>query len=148
LETRGVRTTAQFSSKIFYPKESGKPHLWTSDNVSNYSFSDDGLDFKADGCSMELSKDGKTYHIKSSNSKQAVVDLKFTQTAPGFAVGKNGVSTYGTDPKAPWGKMKHVFWPRCQVEGSIVTKEGPVDFKGRGMVAHALQGMKPHFAGQ
>ena len=42
--------------------------------------------------------------------------------------------------------MRSAFWPRCQVEGSIITQQGPVDFKGRGMFAHALQGMKPHFA--
>ncbi|KJY01317.1 survival factor 1 like protein [Zymoseptoria brevis] len=145
-DVMGVRSTAQFSSKIFYPKESGKTNVWSSDNLSNYKFSKDNLDFKADGCSMELSPDGNTYHIKSSTGKKAIVDLKFTKTAPGFAVGKNGVSTFGTDPKAPWGKMKHGFWPTCKVEGSIVIKEGPVDFKGRGMAVFALQGMKPHFA--
>ncbi|KAK4543565.1 hypothetical protein LTR36_005460 [Oleoguttula mirabilis] len=141
----GIRTTAQFSAKI-YSKEPGKPHLWASDNVSNFSFSADKQSFKADGCSMELSEDGKSYTIRSSVNKQAVVDLKFTQTAPGFVVGKNGTSNFGTDPQKPWGRMKHAFWPRCQVEGSIITQQGPVDFKGRGMVSHALQGMKPHFA--
>lgn len=144
---RGVRTTAQFSSKIFYPKEAGTPHLWTSDNLNNYTFSKDKLNFKADGCSMDLTEDGKSYVIKSSTNKKALVDLKFTQSAPGFAVGKNGVSTFGTDAAKPWGHMKHLFWPRCQVEGTIMTKEGPIDFKGRGMAVHAIQGMKPHFAG-
>lgn len=114
--------------------------------MSNFSFSEDKQNFKADGCSMEISEDGKTYTIKSSMNKQAVVDLKFTQTSPGFVVGKNGTSNYGTDPQKPWGRMKHAFWPRCQVEGSIITQQGPVDFKGRGFVSHALQGMKPHFA--
>lgn len=145
---RGVRTTAQFSSKIFYPKEAGKAHLWTSDNLSNYTFSQDKYNFKADGCSMDLSEDGKTYTIKSSTNKQALVDLKFTLAAPGFAAGKNGTSTFGTDPAKPWGHMKHLFWPRCKVEGSIMTKEGPIDFKGTGMAVHAIQGMKPHFAGK
>lgn len=148
MDIRGVRTTAQFSSKIFYPKEAGKPHLWTSDNLSNYTFSKDKYNFKADGCSMDLSEDGKTYTIKSNTNKQAVVDLKITLDAPGFAAGKNGVSTFGTDPAKPWGHMKHLFWPRCKTEGSIMTKEGPIDFKGRGMAIHAIQGMKPHFAGK
>lgn len=141
----GVRTTAQFSSKIF-SKEPGKPHLWTSDNLSSFKFSQDKQSFKADGCSMDLSEDGKSYSIKSNNNKQAIVDLKFTQAAPGFVAGKNGTSTFGTDPTHPWGKMYHKFWPRCYVEGSIVTKDGPVDFKGKGIFVHALQGMKPHFA--
>ena len=29
-----------------------------------------------------------------------------------------------------------------------MTKEGPIDFKGTGMAVHAIQGMKPHFAGK
>lgn len=97
---------------------------------------------------MELSADGKSYAIKSNLNKSAIVDLNFTQAAPGFVVGKNGTSTFGTDPAQPWGKMYHKFWPRCNVEGSMMTKEGPVDFKGKGVFIHALQGMKPHFAGK
>ena len=97
---------------------------------------------------MELSDDGKSYTIKSTNSKTSIVDLKFTQTSPGFMVGKDGTSYFGTDPQRPWGRMIHKFWPRCQVEGQILTQSGPVDFKGLGMVSHALQGMKPHFAGK
>lgn len=42
--------------------------------------------------------------------------------------------------------MRHAFWPRCSVEGTITTDKGPVDFKGRGMYSYALQGMKPHHA--
>lgn len=96
---------------------------------------------------MELVDDGKAYHIKSTVDKDNIVDLKFTQTTPGFAVGKNGTSYYGTDLKKPWGRMKHAFWPRCAVEGSIKTPDATVDFKGKGMLSNALQGMKPHFAG-
>lgn len=141
----GVRTTAQFNSKV-YSKEPGKPHLWCSDNISNFKFSQDKQDFSAKEMSMNISEDGKSYTIKSTMNKESVVDLKFTQTAPGFAVGRNGTSTFGTDPQKPWGRMKHLFWPRCQVEGTILTKEGPIDFTGRGIFIHALQGMKPHFA--
>lgn len=42
--------------------------------------------------------------------------------------------------------MRHAFWPRCSVEGSMMTQDGPVDFKGRAFLSHALQGMKPHHA--
>lgn len=142
----GVRTTAQFNAKIIDPASG--PELWASDNLDNFNFSDDKQNFSCRDCSMEISDDGKTYHIRSSVNKSCIVDVKFTQTAPGFAVGKNGTSNFGTDPKAPWGRMKHLFWPRCQVEGQFVTQKGPVDFKGRGMFVHALQGMKPHFAGE
>ncbi|EME40779.1 hypothetical protein DOTSEDRAFT_74353 [Dothistroma septosporum NZE10] len=144
-DVMGVRTTAQFSSKI-YASEPGKPHLWASDNLNNVSFSKDKQNLKADKCAIDLSEDGKTYHIKSSTNKTQVVDMKFTQATPGFVAGKNGTSTFGTDPANPWGKMYHKFWPRCNVEGTIMTKEGPVDFKGKGVFIHALQGMKPHFA--
>lgn len=44
--------------------------------------------------------------------------------------------------------MRHGFWPRCQAEGSIITKAGEVNFKGRAFLSHALQGMKPHHAGK
>ena len=96
---------------------------------------------------MNMGEDGKSYVIKSSTNKKSVVDVKFTQTAPGFVVGRDGTSYFGTDPKKPWGRMIHKFWPMCQVEGHFLTQEGPVDFKGRGIFIHCLQGMKPHFAG-
>lgn len=74
--------------------------------------------------------------------------MNITRTAPGFHVGKDGKSYFGTDPENPWGSMRHGFWPRCKVEGSIITKNGEVDFTGRGFFVHALQGMKPHHAGK
>jgi len=61
--------------------------------------------------------------------------------------GDNGTTTYGTDPKKPWGSMFHAYWPRCTVSGNIVTqKHGPVDMAGRGMYVHALQGMRPNLS--
>lgn len=142
----GIRTTAQFNTRIFFPDD--KPVLFSSDPLEKYGVDKSKLNFHAKGCSVDLSEDGKTYHINSTTNKKSVVDLKFTQTAPGFVVGKNGFSTFGTDPKKPWGSMRHAFWPRCKVEGSIITPEGPIDFKGMGMLSHALQGMKPHHAGR
>ena len=97
---------------------------------------------------MELSEDGKSYTIKSSANKTSIVDLKFTQISPGFKVGKDGNSYFGTDSSKPWGRMYHKFWPRCRVEGHILTQQGPVDFSGKGIFIGALQGMKPHFAGE
>lgn len=144
---RGIRTTAQFSSKVFSQDPKSKPHHWSSDNLNHFSFSEDKQNFHADGCSMELSEKGTSYHIKSSVNKSSIVDLTFTQIAPGFMVGKDGNSYFGTDPKNPWGRMYHKFWPRCRVEGHILTPSGPVDFKGLGFFSGALQGMKPHFAG-
>ena len=137
----------QFNSKIHYPSSHNKPHLWSSHPLSNHGFSDDKYSFHADKCSLTLSEDGTYYTIKSTTSETNVVDLKFHRAAPGFVVGKDGTSYYGTDPKEPWGTMVHAFWPRCRVEGTFLTKEGPVDMTGRGCYNFALQGMKPHHAG-
>ena len=70
------------------------------------------------------------------------------RTAPGFQVGKDGKSYFGTDPQNPWGSMRHAFWPRCECEGTIITNDGEIDLKGRALFIMALQGMKPHHAGK
>ncbi|KAF2494154.1 oxidative stress survival, Svf1-like protein [Lophium mytilinum] len=141
----GLRTTCQFNTKIYYP-DGTTPNLWSSDPLSNIDFDDDKFSFFADGCSMELSEDGSFYTIKSATNEASLVNLKIIRTAPGFMAGKNGTTTYGTDPKEPWGSMRHAFWPRCHVEGSIITKAGEIDFLGKGFFSFALQGMKPHHA--
>ena len=94
-----------------------------------------------------MSEDGTSYTIKSATNEASIVHLKVTRKAPGFQAGKDGKSYFGTDLNNPWGSMRHAFWPRCDVEGGIITKDGEVDFKGRAMFIHALQGMKPHHAG-
>jgi hypothetical protein len=85
--------------------------------------------------------------VKCNTDKKHIVELKFTQACPPVVVGKDGTTYFGTDPENPWGRMIHKFWPRCDVEGQILTPNGPVDFKGRGIHIPALQGMKPQFAG-
>jgi hypothetical protein len=142
----GLRTTCQFTTKIFYP-DGKTPHLWSSDALENYGFDDARLCFYADGCAVDLSEDGTFYTIKSATNEASLVNLKITRTAPGFQAGEDGNSYFGTDPANPWGSMRHAFWPRCIVEGSIITNDGEVDFKGRALFVHALQGMKPHHAG-
>jgi hypothetical protein len=144
-ETRGIRTTCQFNSKIFY-LDGSKPFLWSSTPLKNHEFSEDKNSFYATDCAVELSEDGASYTIKSVNDERAIVNLKVTRTAPGFHAGKTGNSFFGTDPAHPWGSMRHEFWPRCVSEGTIATKDGAVDFKGKAMFIHALQGMKPHHA--
>ena len=148
--SRGIRTTVQFNTKIFYPKgadgKATKPNLWSSDALSGVDISDDKFNFYADNVAIELSEDGTTYTIKSMTNQNSLVNLTFKRTAPGFTVGKDGTSYFGTDPAAPWGTIRHAFWPRNVVEGSIVTPDGPVDFKGKGLYSFAIQGMKPHHA--
>ncbi|KAJ5893543.1 Survival factor 1 [Penicillium taxi] len=140
----GIHTTAHLNTKIFNLK--GGPHIWHSDPLSNFMFDEKMLSFGADNMTITLNEEGDSYHIKSTVNPDSIVDLKFTRTAPGFAVGKNGTSNFGTDPAKPWGSMSHAFWARCSVEGSITTKEKSYDLAGRGVFIPALQGMKPHHA--
>lgn len=141
----GLRVTVQFTCKLFYPNNE-KPALWATDALSNYGFDEEQHSFFADGVSIELNEDGSVYTIKAAVNEKSLISVKFTRSAPGFMGGKDGTTNYGTDPKAPWGSMHHHFWPRANVEGSFITKEGEVSMKGRGMFSHALQGMKPHHA--
>lgn len=69
-----------------------------------------------------------------------------TRLTPAFKIGKDGYTVFGTDIEKPWGTMRHLFWPRCTVQGVILIKGVPLDVKGRGQFIHALQGMKPHHA--
>ncbi|CAG7563942.1 survival factor 1 [Fusarium flagelliforme] len=141
----GIRTTCQFNAKVFQ-KDPSKPHVWCSSPLNNQDFSDDKTSFYADDCALELSEDGTYYTIKSMNDQNAIVNLKITRAAPGFQVGTTGTTLYGTDLKNPWGSLRHAFWPRCVSEGTITTKDGPIDFKGQALNVYALQGMKPHHA--
>ncbi|KAI4222884.1 MAG: hypothetical protein L6R36_005817 [Xanthoria steineri] len=145
----GIHTTCQFNTKIFYPTKDGKTPtpLWCSDALDNQGFDEHKLSFYADGCAVTPNPDTTAYTVKSAINESSIVNLTVTRTSPGFQVGTNGKSFFGTDPHHPWGTMRHAFWPRCHVQGSIITKEdGALDFQGRGVFIHALQGMKPHHA--
>lgn len=141
----GLRTSCQFNTKIFFPDDK-TPNLWSSDAVDGYGFDDRQLSFYADGCAITLNEDATAYSVKSATNEASIVNLTITRTAPGFQVGSNGKSFFGTDPQRPWGSVRHAFWPLCRVEGSIITKAGEIDFKGKALFIHALQGMKPHHA--
>ncbi|KAH6635703.1 oxidative stress survival, Svf1-like protein [Chaetomium sp. MPI-SDFR-AT-0129] len=141
----GIRTTAQFNLKIF-SLDGTTPHLWSSMPLSNPDFTEDKTGFYADDCAIELSEDGTTLTIKSMADQQAITSLTVKRVAPGFKAGKTGNTLFGTDLANPWGTMRHVFWPRCTAEGTVMTKDGPIDLKGKALFAHALQGMKPHHA--
>ncbi|BCR88635.1 survival factor 1 family protein [Aspergillus chevalieri] len=141
----GIHTTAQFNSKIFNLKGDG-PHNWHSDPLSNFMFDEKMLSFGADNLTVSLNEEGTAYTIRSAVNEDSVVDLTFSRAAPGFVIGKDGTTYFGTDAENPWGSMHHAFWPRCTVQGTIKTKEDIVDLGGRGMFIHAIQGMKPHHA--
>jgi Svf1-like C-terminal lipocalin-like domain/Svf1-like N-terminal lipocalin domain len=122
------------------------PHVWSSTHLHNAEFSEDKTSFYADDCAVVLSEDGTSYTIRSMNDENCIVNLTVTRIAPGFQAGKTGKTLYGANLDEPWGSMHHAFWPRCAAEGTITTKDGPVDFKGKALFSHALQGMKPHHA--
>ncbi|KAL9102708.1 MAG: hypothetical protein Q9163_002170 [Psora crenata] len=143
---RGHIGMVQFNTKIFF-LDRKTPPLWSSDALDQADFDMEKLSFHADGCAVTLNEAGDSYTVKSVVNEESIVNLTIARTAPGFHVGKDGTSYFGTDPARPWGSMKHAFWPRCQVQGTIITKAGEIDFKGRGFFVHALQGMKPHHAG-
>jgi Svf1-like N-terminal lipocalin domain len=124
------------------------PHLWSSDALDNFKVGKDRTSFTADKCSIQLSEDGNSYIIKSSTNLKSIVSLKVTKAAPPFVIGKDGTTHYGKDLQKPWGSMRHSFWPRCTVEGSVLTKDGEIDLSGRAVYIHALQGMKPHHCGK
>lgn len=122
--------------------------MWCSDALDQADFDAEKYSFHADGCAVTLNDAGDAYTIKSVVNEESIVNITIKRVAPGFQVGKDGTSYFGPDADSPWGSMRHVFWPRCQVEGTFITKAGEINFTGRGLFIHALQGMKPHHAGK
>ncbi|VUC29096.1 unnamed protein product [Clonostachys rosea] len=142
----GIAISGHLNIKI-YSQDPSKPHFWSSLPINDIHFSEDKTAIYAERLSIELSEDGKSYRFKTSVSEGTAVDLTVTRVSPGFQVGKDGSTFYGTDLENPWGSMRHAYWPRCVAEGTItIEEEGPVDFHGQSMFVYALQGMKPHHA--
>ncbi|EXJ84367.1 hypothetical protein A1O3_05034 [Capronia epimyces CBS 606.96] len=139
----GIHTTAQFNMKIFDHDGPGK-HLWCSDPLSDYGFDESQTSFYAENLAFELNEAGDTYTIKSAVNDNCIVNLTVTRTAPGFQLGEDGTSYFGTDPANPWGSMRHAFWPRCTVTGTMQTPSREYKVDGRALYVYALQGMKPH----
>lgn len=122
-------------------------NVWTSTTLEDFStLNDEKRSFTAKGVSVTLSDDYKTYSLKVTVNPETIVDFKITRTTPAFKIGKDGYTVYGPDTSKPWGTMRHLFWPRCTIEGVILIHGAPLDVKGRGLFIHALQGMKPHHA--
>ncbi|KAL4883333.1 survival factor 1 [Aspergillus karnatakaensis] len=146
----GLMVTCQLNVKIWGHKE--KEHLWLSDPLENHCFTEDMNTLFADGLSIALNEAGDAYEIKSARNESALIDLVVKRTAPGFQIGQDGTTYYGTDRANPWGEMRHRFWARAAVTGTIRTPEKVYDFGseggnvGRGVFIHAIQGMKPHHA--
>lgn len=139
--------TVQLSTKIFHPD--GRI-VWSSKPVTNYGFDEGNYSFYADDMAITMSEDGNSYSIKSMVDPELSIDLTCTRLGPGFKIGKDGKSLYGTDPAEPWGAIRHIFWPRNKLTGFMVVAEKgepvKIDFSGTTMLVMALQAMKPHHA--
>ncbi|KAL3471664.1 survival factor 1 [Aspergillus californicus] len=146
----GLMVTCQLNVKIFN-HNGPKNHLWNSDPLQNHCFTEDMNTLFADDLSIALNEAGDAYEIKSARNESALIHLVVNRAAPGFQVGQDGTTYYGTDKSNPWGEMRHRFWARCAVTGTIRTPEKEYSFgseakAGRGVFIHAIQGMKPHHA--
>lgn len=142
----GVKTTAQFTFRLYNSKLGHEdPNcIWTSTALED--FRAEGSNFYANGLSFELSEDNTVYTLKSNVTPESVVELTVTRLVPGVVFGKDGTTLYGDDVENPWGSMRHLFWPRCSVTGSVKLKNDIVAIDGYTMFVMALQGMKPHHA--
>lgn len=168
----GVYTTAQLSVKIFKHNDSKSEKIWTTDPLVN--FQPNGQDFISDDLNFKFEYNEETkeekFILKANVNKESRLDLIFKRKSPGFKIGGNGVSVFGYKLEEPWGIMRHAFWPRADVNGTITTikksastvnddnddksttdeseaEDEVIKFEnGKGMFVMALQGMKPHHA--
>jgi hypothetical protein len=146
LTDRGLAYTAQFTCRVFDPSNP-QANIWTSTTLEDWTTKDDDCrSFKAKGVSVMLNDDNTAYTLKITVNPQTIVNFTMTRNSPGFKIGRDGATLFGPDKAKPWGSMKHLFWPRCTVDGVILVNGAPLDVKGRGLFIHALQGMKPHHA--
>lgn len=141
----GLKVTAQFTFRLYNNKTGAEdPNcIWTSTALEN--FRTEGSNFYADGISIE-SDGNEQFVLKSTVNPESEVNLTMQRLTPGVIFGKDGLTYYGDDVTAPWGSMRHVFWPRCSVTGTIKLKDTTVDLNGYTMFVMAMQGMKPHHA--
>ncbi len=140
-----VYTTAQFTFRLYH-KDNKEDQTWTSTHLDDFVIK--GANFYAKNLSVELIDDGNTYVLKSAVTEDSLVNLTVKKIAPGVIVGKDGKTFYGTDLTNPWGSMRHAFWPRNSVQGTIdlKNKNKKIELDGLSMFVTACQGMKPHHA--
>ncbi|EEB08533.2 Svf1 family protein Svf1 [Schizosaccharomyces japonicus yFS275] len=139
-------TTAQVVCRVF-DLSNPENDLWTSTNLSEFTFEDNKQSFKADKVSFQLQPDRRSYKVQCSVCMDSIIDFTFERLAPPFKIGEHATTSYGTDHTKPWATMKHSFWPRASVTGSIVAHGKVIDVTGSGMFVHALQNGKPQHLG-
>lgn len=117
----GVHTTAQFTFRLYNINDPSK-NIWTSTRLENFKIVD-GFNFEADNLKFEM-VDGRNYKLKSFVCDESIVELEVERLTDGVIFGDDGMTFYGDDINQPWGSMRHVFWPKCTVNGRILTKIG------------------------
>lgn len=145
----GISTNAQFTFKLYNSnKELGFKQIWTSTKLENFEIVDK-KNFKADNLTLQWNEDG-SLRIKSDVNPESIVDLLFKPSTPnGVKFGTDPNTYYGPSIEEQWGSMRHVYHPRCQVEGTVTNlSTGDViemtNEKTFGLYVMALQNMKPH----
>lgn len=149
----GLHTTAQFTFKIYH-KEDVDKQIWTSVKLENFRI--EGPNFYADNLSIEMNEEGTEVEFKSTVAENVDVQFKIKRSVSGVKVGEDPSTYYGDDVTQPWGSMRHVFWPRNSITGTISAKNEQQDVsidltlseehKHYSMYVLAMQGMKPHHA--
>lgn len=142
----GLTNTAQFTFRLYNNKtgDADPNCIWTSTGLED--FRAEGPNFYAKNLSIELNEEVNTFTLKSAVTEESVVELTVTKLVPGVIFGKDGMTYYGDDVENPWGSLRHLFWPRCSVTGTIKLKNDIVEINGYSLQVMALQGMKPHHA--
>ncbi|KAG5643012.1 hypothetical protein DXG03_001750 [Asterophora parasitica] len=147
--------TIQFVFKFYDPAT--KETIWKSVNVSNFVTPPPGLDkrsCKADEFSVTYkhtpgSDHPESYTVRANlgTDLQLSFDIARPSTAPGWKVGKGpkgGFTYFGPDPAKPEGYAIHRFWPHIKATGHLIHNGKAETYEGRGMMVHAIQGMRPN----
>lgn len=113
----GIHTQAQFTFRIFNAKKPQELNAWTSTKLEDFRI--EGTNFYARGLSLELNEENNQYHFQSEVNAKTKIDLVVTRLTPGCKVGDDPSTYYGDNVEEPWGRMRHVFWPRNTVHGTI-----------------------------
>lgn len=139
----GLHFTAQFTCRVVHDEKPDEC-IWTSTNLEDFEAK--GTEFNAHEVCISLNKEGDEYKFTSQVCPDSLVDFTITRKASGFKIGPTGTSLYGDDAAAPWGSMRHVFWPRAHIKGTLTLKGTEIDIDAHSMYVMAMQGMKPHHA--
>ncbi|KAG8816310.1 putative cell survival pathways protein, partial [Serendipita sp. 399] len=158
--------TVQFTFKLYNP--STKETIWRSTTVNNFVTPPPGQDkrsCKSDSFSVvyrPTSSDAthsENYMItaKLSDDISILLTVSRPNDASGVKIGKSphgGFTYFGTNKDKADGYVVHRFWPQTKVTGHLTlgtpgsaASGGTAhieEFRGHGMLVHAIQGMRPN----